>query len=383
MWSKIEKNLPDQSRSGRCMRLKFSSAIATFVVLLLVGSVAVYAFWGDGRKNDKPPGLSGAEEAGLFTELNMTEEIDGVTVTLIEAYADSQRIALSYEVAGMDPKTTFPLNQLTDADGVTFSEANGGFDHSGPTMFVSQTFYTQIMYQDDDGNWQTRNYMDDEQEEVDLVLTIYLQEMETPGPPPSLVPGGDNGLGPFGFEFTIPVSKEIVVEPQITEEVHGISITLESLSLAPSQSQAHLCIELPDAQDWQPKASITIKDTTVPYSGLSMTELPTSEDTVRCFDLSFDIFYDSQPDTVIITVDKLQLSTPKADALYYAEVERILLQVYGIDVDIQIVPHGVTVDEVSRPDGMTDEEFWGNVQQAYEDASPAVEGPWIFEVAVE
>lgn len=372
------------------MRLRLNHAIASLIVMLMLGSLAVYSVWGNGGKKNSP-GLSGADDAGLFTELNLTQEVDGITVTLVDAYADVQRIAITLEIEGADQETTYAVPQLRTTDDKIFSPTLSDTDRSDATLIATQTYASQVLYWDDNGATQIQNeYLQGVGDEIDLILSVVLQE-EQPGtipPPLSLVPGGDVGIGPFEFAFTIPVSKEnrIDVDMTETEEVNDISITLKRISLAPSQTQALLCVELPDGRDWHPKASLTIDGVTVPVTGGGPGGTPKAElspdMTERCFGMGFDIFYDSQPETVTITVDRLQLSIPEADPAFYAEVERILLEDYNIEADVEIVPHGVRVDEVSRPEGMSDEVFWQTVWQAQEDASPAVEGPWVFEVDV-
>jgi hypothetical protein len=385
LWSEIAKKLPIQTKRSKHVRLRLSSAIASFIVLLMLGSFAVYNVWGNGGK-DKSPGLSGADEAGLFTELNLTDEVDGIAVTLIDAYADSQRIALTLEIEGADLEKAYPVLQLRTSDDKFFSGSSGGIDRSGTTLTSMHTFSSQVLYQDDNGELQVQNdYLKGIGGEIDLILSVDLQDMDSiPSQPP---PVGVVVDAPFEFEFTIPVSEETVMDVEMTEEANDVSITLKSINLAPSQTQALLCVELHDGRDWHPKALLTIDDITVPVTGGGFGGTPKAElspeNTERCFDLAFDIFYDSQPETVVITIDKLQLSIPEWNPEYYAEVERVLLEDYDIEGSFELVPHSVKFNEVSRPEGMTDDEFWSTIWQAQNDASPAVEGPWIFEVDVE
>ena len=88
-WPEIQARLMMRRAPSRHMMRTIRRAAAVLVALFtgLVG----YAF-SQGPSDD--PGLDHVREAGLVDPLNLTETHDGVTVTLIEGYADANRIAL-------------------------------------------------------------------------------------------------------------------------------------------------------------------------------------------------------------------------------------------------------------------------------------------------
>ena len=75
------------------------------------------------------PGLQGASEADLVTVLNLKQTIDGQTVTLDYAYADSNRISFSITASGTTPLDIgyrFNDVELTDDAGHHFQTMFGG-----------------------------------------------------------------------------------------------------------------------------------------------------------------------------------------------------------------------------------------------------------------
>ena len=75
------------------------------------------------------PGLRGASEADLVTNLNMEQTIDGVTVKLNYAYADSNRISVGLSSQGTvaaDKGYRFGEARLNDDAGHEFTQMFGG-----------------------------------------------------------------------------------------------------------------------------------------------------------------------------------------------------------------------------------------------------------------
>lgn len=68
---------------------------------------------------------TGVEEAGLAQELDLSQTIDGVTVKLERAYADSNVILLGYTISGPKSRYHSDLGGLSTADGEEISGMMG------------------------------------------------------------------------------------------------------------------------------------------------------------------------------------------------------------------------------------------------------------------
>ncbi len=381
MWQQIEAKLPKQNKPRGVLRLATAPIAASIVVMLLVLGTASYAMWGPGGgKRDK--GLDGAEQAGLFTEINQTVMLEDLEITVTEGYADTQRIAISFEIdeESFDPDADFFFAQLRDQAGNQFMESSGAY---GPNR-IDLVFSTQILKVDEDGNLIfdqdfSANYMHNIGESVDLELQLYLVDswmfnVEM-----------DEYRATAFFKFTLPISHAETVEVNQSLSINDITVTVETLKLAPSQSLLTMCYTLPDGQDWQPVTSLTLDGELAQLDGLRLSHLPSPEDTERCMELSFNVFYDQSPSDIVFTVEKLKLSPNEGPAPeYWNEVVRILAEEYDIEVEFVFDEgRGQRLDEISRPDGMADDIFWQTILQAQDDASPGVDGPWIFEISAE
>ena len=154
-------------------------------------------------------------------------------------------------------------------------------------------------------------------------------------------------------------------------------MTLETVTVTPSQAQARICYDLPDNQDWQPVARLEVGSVPALLTGWGMTQLPTAEDVRRCFKLTFETFFDGDPAVLTLTVDKLRTSEPETRE--YWEAVKVGLADYGIVIDV-VMSGGRYYDLVSVPKGMADEEFGQIMQTVREGLLPAVDGPWVFTV---
>src|SRR5438270_449359 len=126
IWPEVQQQLGSVSRKAARSRLTW--IVAVILALLVVSAVAHAA----GRllqSQPLDPGLQGASESDLVTMLNMKQTIDGQTVTLDYAYADSNRISFSLTATGTTPLDIgyrFGDVEVTDDAGHNFQTMFGG-----------------------------------------------------------------------------------------------------------------------------------------------------------------------------------------------------------------------------------------------------------------
>ncbi|MBN8640117.1 MAG: DUF4179 domain-containing protein, partial [Anaerolineae bacterium] len=117
--------LPEiHSQLAGVRRRSRSLSLLIVVVLMFAVSTTVFAIV-SGQIGD--PGLEGARANNLITDVNQTQTIDGVTVTLEWAYADAHRLVFGYSVLAPEENvfySTTDMNVYDDAN--SFSATGGG-----------------------------------------------------------------------------------------------------------------------------------------------------------------------------------------------------------------------------------------------------------------
>ena len=334
-------------------------------------------------------------EARLATPLNLSQTIDPVTATLDWAYADTQGFTLQVTVTGLTPDLQQALTgaltstaKLRDTMGNEFSFQGGavGQPDSEGTMVNVFTYYNQAVRQNGE-TWEIDNdYFNSQYETLPTSLdlqfelsfvdpnTLYAPEE---GAPPTATPAVDP-VGPFVFDFTVPLPAPVELEPQQTVEVNDLAMTLETLQLTPTQAEARMCIELPDGADWQPQPSIAIDGSEGSFSGGGVVDVAQFENTERrCFDLRFNALYDDGAETVVVSLDAIEKSMQEGSE-DWLRIQDVLAD-QGIEMTVESQGQGVAADIPDLPEGMT---FMDAVEMAREDLGDRISGPWVFEVAL-
>ncbi len=172
-----------------------------------------------------------AGKAGGATELNLSQTVDGVTVNLELAYADTNEVLLGLSVSGPEQDRYWFSGQggLWTKAGVRLWGVSGiGMGREGDTL----------------GEWR-------QSERLAEVQSFDGSPIE--GAPPQLelhfetyVGYGDRGpglrtiVGPFVFDFAVPFkpAKDIVIPVGQTVEIEGVTIRLEKVTITATQVQA-------------------------------------------------------------------------------------------------------------------------------------------------
>lgn len=374
LWQGIHAHIQPKRKPSAVLRIV---RVALLIIILAVVSAGAYAFY---QRTVGDPGIQGASDAGLFYEINQTQTINGVTVTLQRGYADLQRFAIEYTVQGLSmDRIQFALTShqmLQDTMGNTFSFSSGGPTEESTTeeFRVSIQYYTQAVRQ---GNTPEAFIIDNDYfanqyetlpEQMDFVLTLDFYR-DSFGEP--IV---ENPPEPFVFEFSIPLIAGVILEPNVTLEDQGLAVTVERITLSPSQTEVRLCHELPDPRDWQPVAHLVIGDEPALPSGwgiVSREEFLNTER--RCRDMRFDGFYEGEPVTLSLTVDRLETSMPEGPEEW--EQIRDILAERDIHFDVVFERGGLRLDNLQVPEGV---DFDTAVREARIELGNIIEGNWSF-----
>lgn len=275
LWPSIRARLQPEQRPSRwahalpATRLGWAFLILT---LFLAFGAAVYAVAPIlSRVFQMEAGLQYVEQANLGQEVDLSQTIDGITVTLQRVYADANRIVVGYSVKGPeylpDNHTLGPARvTLTDAAGIVFPESVG----YGVT---GQSDILQVSLRPREGVYVSTfdaSSVEGEPAALDLHLVMDVETNVVPTPVPP-TPGvyADRGplepvtpvarTGPFTFDFSLPFIPGRTLELQRTVEAAGIAVRLERVVVTPSETRAILCFDPPDgkSEEWLPVVTLS------------------------------------------------------------------------------------------------------------------------------
>lgn len=341
------------------------------------------------------PVMDSIREAGLIEDLDMSQTVGDVTVTLDWAYADVQRIELQYTVTTAGSVTPSSLQppysspQLSDSNGAIFSFASSTAPSSDSSdeLVVNLGYYTQVFRpseQPDEMILDNEYFnVDSLPESLDLELTLNLGDYTVPE---GLPDAGTQvaAVGPFVFDFTVPLYPATIIEPMQTVDAEGIPVTLEQISVTPANTSVRVCYPLPDRRDWQPEVSVAIEGVEGLPLGASLVggKTVSFDDERWCRDMAFSLFYDQEPAQLIVSVDYLTASMIEGPD-DWLRIKDVLAE-QDIEIEVNYAQGeqgggGVGIEVVSIPDGV---DLTEAVNAARETLGDRMAGPWTFNVAI-
>lgn len=193
------------------------------------------------------PGTRPFEEYGLGQELNLSRSIGGFTITVKLGYADINRVVIAYTVDEPDGKSSADLSglRLTDMNGLELPlrrtiHSSSSQDPNPGTVLIYDAAGIR-------GNpKQVRVRL--QAEAVNFVEGVD-QDRDAPRGrekgagscnDPSGVPRCVSIPGPIAFDITLPVRPGKVLELNQTVEVGGKSVTLERVTISPTEARMYL-----------------------------------------------------------------------------------------------------------------------------------------------
>lgn len=183
----------------------------------------------------------------------------------------------------------------------------------------------------------------------------------------------------FQLALELPMYRAVTVAPNLTQTDQGLAVTVETVAVTPVSVQIRICSDLPDGGDWYPLGTVTLDGIAGQLSERRMLDMPSPEDVRRCFDYDYQLLSGSEPGTLTFNVDRLATSEPETREFW----ERVAAELaeHGVIIEVKMA-HGGYYNMVSRPDDMTDDEFYTLLFAARENALPSIAGSWVFEVEI-
>jgi len=282
LWPAIRARVQPRRRSPRWAQLmpntRLGWALLALVLFLALGAVAYAVVPVVNRLFQQEAGLRHVEQANLVQELNLSQTMDGVTVTLERAYADANRIVIGYTITG-------PNSQRYDAWDLTLTDAAGTV-FSGTIGYgvTGQSDILQVSLPPGEGAdviCFDAAPVEGAPAELDLRLVMELEEFvllpAALEPPPTLdsppaespepmvveleplpTPEEEAIVGPFTFDFSVPFISGRVAKVNQTVEAAGVAVCLERVMVTPSETRAYLRFDSPGGAEtrWTPIAML-------------------------------------------------------------------------------------------------------------------------------
>ena len=227
-WNRAIAQVGEQKRRSRWSILVPRTRLAWVLlplVLLLIGGT-VYGATSLVRELFQRL-ASDVENAGLAQELDLSQTVDGVTVKLERAYADSNVILLGYTVSGPKSRYYTDFGGLSTADGQEISPMMGLGTVPGSSMVMGSWPESQraaILAAFD------ASTIKGAPAEISLRLEISVTDTVIPRE-------NQASAGPFIFDFALPFHAGKVIDVSQTVEALGIPITLERVVISPWATQ--------------------------------------------------------------------------------------------------------------------------------------------------
>jgi hypothetical protein len=184
-------------------------------------------------------------------------------------------------------------------------------------------------------------------------------------------------IGPFNFAFRLDVQEALTLTPRQSVSAHDLTLTLEQVTLSPSQVSLRLCYDLPDGNDWQPQVQVLVDGAAGSLAGYGLTRLPDPSDTRRCADYQILVGYTSESKTLDVIIDRLQTSSSTTSESIARATERLAAQ--GITLEFESGDHSFNWTILSAPEGLSEIDINQRVFDALSEQYP---GPWSFTIAL-
>jgi hypothetical protein len=173
------------------------------------------------------PGAAAAYRQNLGEALNLSQTRDGVTLTLVRAYADINRAMITYQVKASGGASTFAGFASSNGQPVvtdTSGQALVGYDAYFETDPQTNVSVGTVVY---DAETAAQNVR-----ELSLRVAVPGVRMTRNGDPMI--------VGPYAFGLTVPVVSGETMATDETVTVHGITVTLDRVVVSPSETRIYL-----------------------------------------------------------------------------------------------------------------------------------------------
>lgn len=222
----VVSRLGDQERPhqpfGFLPRTRLAWALVLLALLLVGGTAYAATSLMGGFFRTLAPDV---EEAGLVVKLALSQTIDGVTVRLVQGYADSNMVIIGYTVTGRNARYSADARELSLVGGQNLPGMGGlGYVPTLDLLDWHPAETTAVAAFD-------TSAVKGAPEELNLRFETTVGDSPT-------VAASNATWGPFVFDLTLPFQAGKTVLIGQTTEVAGVPITLEKVVITPAATGA-------------------------------------------------------------------------------------------------------------------------------------------------
>lgn len=268
LWHEISERVSVEPRRERRFRLvprtRVGWVFAALVMMLLTMGAYAGSKWVYSEFQNELPG---GDAARLGEKLYLTQTMQEARVTVEWVYADTRFVVVGFTVedlkderkdyendaelqpflgGGSPDDLPSDLGGLTDESGKNFPMIDGTtFVSDGPFMLRGPVANTAVFKVPENLELGEKHRFH---------LEIPLQELPVFGQGAGVVRDEPDPLiGPFVFDFEVPVRSASVIEMDRKVEASGLTVTLDRVVQSPGRPQAIICFEPPnDKYEWMP-----------------------------------------------------------------------------------------------------------------------------------
>ncbi len=244
LWPNIKIMVQPHKKKERWLKIvpaKWPKRAILVLLLLLAFSTIAYAATGlVNNPIQLDPGMRYIEQIGLLQEVNLSQAVDDVVISLQHVYADANRVVVSFVVSG-------PFYLRYEAYDVVMSDQFGNVYDLVVMMWNPGKSDTQNLLVRKASAEYVIHFntpsMDEYPTKLLLHLSIELKEYFL------VVPVRKHtSIGPYEFEFEAQFHRGEVIEVSQVATAGEISITLERVIITPSAAQVILCCDVPSVK---------------------------------------------------------------------------------------------------------------------------------------
>lgn len=330
IWDKVEANFQAESKVKR-MPQRYNWAaivVAVFAITLLTTGGALAYILLTQFPTDAGAGNVAASGQGII--LTESATVNGVTIRMVHAYADTERVLLFYTLENIDPTR---------------------FNHRAPEAEMMEIFNfgdidqyqsidgLQYQYRLDEGKVLFVSSMphDATGETVDFFWQLIVNNLGDVVPPE------------FHFNFSVPIEESVSIPVNQSVEAQGLTITLETIELSAASTKVRICTTLPDEYDYAEFNDMGLLINGELFAYEYGTEENDYEGQRYCMSQSFKAGIVTGSESLEVMISGLYIApVPSQEEVDSAIAE---LAVQGIQAEITLVDGHTDWEIISYPEG--------------------------------
>lgn len=378
LWNNIQQQLDAPKSNIRQFR-KYRNRwlLVAIVAMMTMGVVGVLAQGGGEDPDIRDAGIRAAAEQGLVTEVNETQTVDNISVTLDYVYADANRLTTHFTAEGeipVDEVNALYFTSIVEADAeiILTPISGGGGGGGGGSAVTTDATLTRFRESVKLDNYDLFS-SEELPAELNLRVIVEAKLRDNSGQGFS-DPANDETVATFSFEVTVPVyTGRSIAEPQ-SMTVNDVEMTLQDVIVTTTMTRVVLCFDAPAPQEsafpWSARPELAINGEAVMPEVMGWGSIP--QDVVKAtYGENCQAYFLAE--SLLERDGEWTLTVPALTALIPLSNEALNGRLEA-EYDIIVIEDGNGV----RFEGTDSQNIGEIIQVITEENSERLEGPWTF-----